>query len=408
MSAYDFLTQPNQYSAAQTMAVGERAEQNCLADMSREYGGAALGGDKQALNKLASLDPNMAMKVEGHQFSREEQIMDRLASAASAARTPEQYKAAIESFRQYGHEPDAFELDFNNRQAVIDRAMSVKEMLELKRQGQQDALEGEKFAWTKQYQGGMLDVAQQNAAKGEGGGEAGLNPVWGTDAKGKPVLFQLNKSGTAPQQVQFPDGITPSPGYSTVDVGTGFAPVNRRTGAVQGEIIPRDVAGEETQKIVGKGAGEARVALPDVEASADLALNTIDQIRNNPNRALGTGWSSFGNLIPGSRGYDFQQRVDQAAGGAFLQAFQTLKGGGQITEVEGQKATKAIARMQTAQSEGAFLKALDDYEAVIRAGVAKARAKTSSLGSSRGTAQGQSGYGLNALEAEMRRRGLAQ
>tara|TARA_R110000764_G_scaffold53492_2_gene116554 strand:- start:1290 stop:2843 length:1554 start_codon:yes stop_codon:yes gene_type:complete len=57
---------------------------------------------------------------------------------------------------------------------------------------------------------------------------------------------------------------------------------------------------------------------------------------------------------PGSDAADFQTLMKQVKGKQFLQAFETLKGGGQITEVEGTKATEAQARMSQAQSEKAF------------------------------------------------------
>ncbi len=43
---------------------------------------------------------------------------------------------------------------------------------------------------------------------------------------------------------------------------------------------------------------------------------------------------------------DFNAMLDQVQGGAFLQAFESLKGGGQITQIEGEKATQAIVRAQ--------------------------------------------------------------
>ncbi len=58
-----------------------------------------------------------------------------------------------------------------------------------------------------------------------------------------------------------------------------------------------------------------------------------------------------------------------------MQAFQSLKGGGQITEIEGKKATQAITRMETAQSEAEFMRAAREFQDVIRDGVDKARAQ---------------------------------
>lgn len=67
----------------------------------------------------------------------------------------------------------------------------------------------------------------------------------------------------------------------------------------------------------------------------------------------------------GSKEADFMAMLAQLEGGAFLQAFQALKGGGPITDVEGQKATQAIARAQTAQSEAGFKKSMNDLMGIL-------------------------------------------
>jgi hypothetical protein len=56
-----------------------------------------------------------------------------------------------------------------------------------------------------------------------------------------------------------------------------------------------------------------------------------------------------------------------------LQAFQSLKGSGAITEVEGQKAEQAIARLSTAQSDEGFLRALQDFREAIAPAIERAR-----------------------------------
>ena len=58
-------------------------------------------------------------------------------------------------------------------------------------------------------------------------------------------------------------------------------------------------------------------------------------------------------------------RMDQLKGSAFLQAFEILKGGGQITEVEGKKATDAINRMSISTSENEFRQAAQDFLSIV-------------------------------------------
>jgi hypothetical protein len=104
--------------------------------------------------------------------------------------------------------------------------------------------------------------------------------------------------------------------------------------------------------------------------TADQTAALIDSVLNDPSLGMGTGMSGLVlNRIPGTPMYDFSTKVKQLQGKAFLQAFESLKGGGQITEIEGKKATEAIARLDAAQSEESFreaLKELRDITVVAR------------------------------------------
>jgi hypothetical protein len=76
----------------------------------------------------------------------------------------------------------------------------------------------------------------------------------------------------------------------------------------------------------------------------------------------------------GTRAADFYTLLEQVQGGTFMQAFNNLKGAGQITEQEGAKATAAIARLNPRQSEEGFNKALMDFDGVL----AQAQARSQS------------------------------
>jgi hypothetical protein len=67
----------------------------------------------------------------------------------------------------------------------------------------------------------------------------------------------------------------------------------------------------------------------------------------------------------GTKEADFMALLEQLKGGAFLQAFQSLKGGGPITDVEGEKATQAIVRAQASQSEEGFRKSMNEVMEVL-------------------------------------------
>lgn len=85
-------------------------------------------------------------------------------------------------------------------------------------------------------------------------------------------------------------------------------------------------------------------------------------------------------LTPGSDAANFKALYDQVTSGAFLQAFNSLRGAGAITEKEGEKATSAITRMKLSQSEPEFIKAAMEYQDVIRKGVAKAQSRVTGAG----------------------------
>jgi len=78
-----------------------------------------------------------------------------------------------------------------------------------------------------------------------------------------------------------------------------------------------------------------------------------------------TGALAWTQAIPGTDQRRFGTRVKQLDGQAFLQAFESLKGGGQITEIEGDKATQAIGRLDSAQSPEDYRQALTDLRDVL-------------------------------------------
>ena len=124
----------------------------------------------------------------------------------------------------------------------------------------------------------------------------------------------------------------------------------------------------ESARVRGEAAATAEVAAPADIAVADRTLSYIDEVRNHPGKGQGTGMSSYGNWIPGTSGKDFQNRVDQLKSGAFLSAIDEMRGMGSLSNAEGQTATAAITRMDTATSEEEFNAALDDYERIVKLG----------------------------------------
>lgn len=103
-------------------------------------------------------------------------------------------------------------------------------------------------------------------------------------------------------------------------------------------------------------------------ASMDQMKSVIGKAINHPGLSTATGASGVidpRNYFAGTNATNFRVLLDQIKGGTFLQAFERLRGGGQITEVEGKKATDAIGRLERAQSEDEFKVSLHDLNKVV-------------------------------------------
>lgn len=203
--------------------------------------------------------------------------------------------------------------------------------------------------------------------------EYGLNPQYGVDANGNPVILQLSKGGTS-KQTALPEGVTLSKEPIRLDAGTHFVLLDPITRQPIGQI-PKNLAEAEAQKEIGTAQGKAQAAAPgDLQAGMN-AKDLIRSIREDQGREWGTGKTSVFNSMPGTSGYDFQRKVDQAKSGAFLTAIQQMRGLGALSNAEGQAATDAVTRMDTAQTEEGFLAALADYERIVDQGIARAQSK---------------------------------
>ena len=101
----------------------------------------------------------------------------------------------------------------------------------------------------------------------------------------------------------------------------------------------------------------------------------LERVKTHPGRQYSTGKSSILPKVPGTAPADFQVLLDQIGGQQFLQAFETLKGGGQITEVEGRKATEAQARLNPKQSEESSLQGVTELQGIARSAKERASAK---------------------------------
>lgn len=210
-------------------------------------------------------------------------------------------------------------------------------------------------------------------SKRSGAGEVGLNPVWGEDGKGNPVLGQLNKRGEF-IQTKLPAGVVPSKGVDKVDMGTEWGVISKVNGQLIGKY-PKNVVEKEAQEKEGQARGAARVALPAAESTTTRALNMLKQAEEHPGLGDSVGFvvGRLPALTP--KGADFRERIEQIDAMVFGDAVEVMRGLGALTDKEGPKVTAARARLKTAKSEEDFRTALKDVREVFETGIANMRQK---------------------------------
>lgn len=179
----------------------------------------------------------------------------------------------------------------------------------------------------------------------------------------------------------------------------------QQTAPVQQPLVPSPPPGvdvKEWRKQAAKNAFGLTQALPTMEST----VKEIDQLIAHPglNSIAGPIDQYRPSVTMGSQGRDALARYEQLKGRAFLQAYNSLRGGGQITEVEGAKAQNAMARLDRAQSEEEFKTALKDFRDAVEQGMNKIRGARPPAPAQSQTPQIDRG----AIEQELRRRGAIQ
>lgn len=218
----------------------------------------------------------------------------------------------------------------------------------------------------------ILKVMEQQAKGGEAV-ERGTTPHAMTDANGNLVYGTVGKDGSW-KPLTGAQGYRATPRTATSDTGTEII-----THDIYGNEIGRtrkDVAGKERAEAMGKAGGEAQADLPRVENNASTIFSYIDSLASDPYLPSMTGpvQSRLPNLSGDAA--RVQSKADQVGGQAFLQAFNALKGAGQITETEGAKATAALSRLQAmGVNDSDYALALSDFRREVGNLLEVARAK---------------------------------
>ena len=198
----------------------------------------------------------------------------------------------------------------------------------------------------------IRDLGPAPVSGGRGAGDRNLSTRvdWAQDADGNWVPIQAGDDGQFVRSA-VPEGLTP--------------------------VGPVDLAGGKKQ------AQEQATAAQDAPGAiqmAEQAIAHIDELLAMPGLETATGegqgyvpeWMfAAGSYIPGeigqasSNALTARSRIAQIKGTAFLNAYETLKGTGQITEIEGEKAERAKARLNTAVNDAEYVAALADFRDAV-------------------------------------------
>ena len=127
------------------------------------------------------------------------------------------------------------------------------------------------------------------------------------------------------------------------------------------------IAAVTKAKIEAKDTATARIELPEAKGNAEYLKKSLDELITHKGfkTSVGAGFGFMSKFVPTSDAAAWQARFKQIEGKKFMKAYADLKGGGQITEIEGVKATEAESRMKLATSEEEFINAVNDFKSEI-------------------------------------------
>jgi hypothetical protein len=171
----------------------------------------------------------------------------------------------------YGFNPNLAKVVAGNpdlMKAVLPHVMGIG--------GQTDDIKEYNFA---KRENPSLTFEQFMSKKRSVSGEVGLTPIWGTGPDGKVGFIQPGKNGVAVQG-KTPDGFTIARDPIKVDTGTTWTFLDPQTRQVI-NTVPKNVAEEATQRVVGKDKGDAAVELNSIRSKMpglETVVKKLDEL----------------------------------------------------------------------------------------------------------------------------------
>lgn len=148
-----------------------------------------------------------------------------------------------------------------------------------------------------------------------------------------------------------------------------------KAGAVEGAKV--------ASKIITTSQAEEYANLAYNKTNYGTVTGILNRVRNHAGLdavlSSGMGKANPNIYIPNTPEYDFMALLAQLDGTLFMQAYAGLKGGGQITEIEGEKATQQIANLAIGQGKAQWLESLGLLDDLVEQRYSDSRKKAAEL-----------------------------
>lgn len=196
-------------------------------------------------------------------------------------------------------------------------------------------------------------------------------------------LINLKKTLKESEAQPYYTPLQTTEGIQTFDARTGKAvPLTSAGGTVlqapqfNPQLQAQLTGAKEAAKMTAESETQKALDAPKIIQKTQETITLLDDLLKAPglDQAVGTSRLFPLHMIPGTAARDFDIRLEQLKGKQFLEAFESLKGGGAITELEGKKAQSAISRMDASGSEEEFKKAVLDFKQIVQAAQKRALA----------------------------------
>jgi hypothetical protein len=163
--------------------------------------------------------------------------------------------------------------------------------------------------------------------------------------------------------------------------------------------------GNRRATVLGEQAATKEFSLPRMRDISQRALDEGVNLLKHPGFGAAVGMPNpfmggFGvGTVPGTPARDFNSALNSVKRGAFMQAYEQLRGAGAISGPEGIAATEALANMNTSTSEVQFKRELQRFMNIVASGM-KVAEKQSRMGAAP--------FSYDQLAAEKQRRAAAK